>query len=194
MSLIDYLDDANVWIGFYDKKADLDFWREEDAQDLFAYIRQKRYLPIVEKIRRGESLSVPVKRRIAKLASDKKRIVYTLPDDEVKVLKLLTWMMLRRYDAFFSSRLYSFRPGLCIKSAFNHIVSQKNIGSYFTYKLDIRNYFNSIDIPTLLPILRNLFSDDPQLYDFVVRLLSDPQVIDDGKIVCECKGVMAGMS
>ena len=109
MSLLDILSDERVWIDFYEQKVDPTYFRIADAKQLFQFIRQKRYLPVVERIRNGEGLSVPQKKRIAKADSSKKRVVYSLPEDEAMVLKLLTWLMIRKYDFFFSDDLYSFR-------------------------------------------------------------------------------------
>lgn len=193
MSLFNYLKDADTWIGFYELKADSDFLRQGDAEELFRYVRQKRYLPVVEKILSGDGLSIPVKKKIAKEGSSKKRIVYMLPEDESLLLKLLTWLMIRKYDSKLSSNLYSFRPGMSAKSAFHKVISHKDIHQYCSYKLDIRNYFNSIDVQLLLPQLKELFSDDPELYKFFHKQLSDPRAVENGEVVCEQKGVMAGM-
>lgn len=193
MSLFNYLKDADAWIGFYELKADSDFLRQYDAEEFFRYVRQKRYLPVVEKILSGEGLSIPVKKKIAKEGSLKKRIVYMLPDDESMVLKLLTWLMIRKYDSHFSPNLYSFRPGMSAKAAFHKVISHKGIHQYCSYKLDIKNYFNSIDVELLLPQLKELFSDDPELYTFFYKQLSDPRAVENGEVVCEQKGVMAGM-
>ena len=92
MSLLDILSDERVWIDFYEQKVDPAYFRITDAQQLFQYVRQKRYLPIIDRIRSGEGLSIPQKKRIAKSDSSKKRIVYSLPEDEAMVLKLLTWL------------------------------------------------------------------------------------------------------
>ena len=193
MSLLDYLSDESSWIGFYDRKADPGFMRRDDSEELFQFIRQKRYLPVVERMRSGLGMSVPVKKLIAKEGSSRKRTVYMLPEDEATVLKLLTWLLIRKYDHCLSSNLYSFRPGVTVKSAFHRVIGHAGIHKYHTYKLDIRNYFNSIDVPTLLPQIKELFADDPHLYDFFAVQLSDPRVIENGTVVCERKGVMAGM-
>ena len=87
MSLLDILSDERVWIDFYELKVDPTSFRIADAQQLFQFVRQKRYLPVIEKIRSEEGLSVPQKKRIAKADSSKKRIVYSLPEDESMVLK-----------------------------------------------------------------------------------------------------------
>ena len=193
MSLLDILSDERVWIDFYELKVDPTYFRIADAQQLFQFVRQKRYLPVIEKIRSGEGLSVPQKKRIAKADSSKKRIVYSLPEDESMVLKLLTWLMIRNYDSFFSNNLYSFRPGYGVKHALKRILNNPESSQYYSYKLDVRNYFNSIDVDLLLPILKELLSDDRPLYEFLARQLSDQRVIDDGELIEEKKGVMAGM-
>ena len=193
MSLLDILSDERVWIDFYEQKVDPTYFRIDDAQQLFQYVRQKRYLPVVERIISREGLSIPMKKRIAKADSSKKRIVYSLPEDEAMVLKLLTWLMIRKYDSFFSDNLYSFRPGYGVKHALKRVLSDPESSQYYSYKLDIRNYFNSIDIDILLPILKRLFSNDTPLYEFLAYQLSDLHVIDERELLEEQKGVMAGM-
>ena len=193
MSLLDMLSDETVWIDFYERKVDPIYFRISDAQVLFNFIREKRYVPIVDRILRGEGLSIPQKNRIAKSGTSKKRIVYSLPEDETIVLKLLTWLMIRKYDWFFADNLYSFRPRYGAVDALKRLTKNPTTSQCYSYKLDVRNYFNSIDIELLLPILKQLFADDKPLYDFVATQLSDSRAIDNGEIVEEPKGVMAGM-
>ena len=193
MSLLDKLSDEKVWIDFYERKVDPAFFRISDAKELFQYVRQKRYLPVVEKIMNGEGLSIPMKKRIAKSGSSKKRVVYSLPEDETMVLKLLTWLMIRKYDAYLPKNLYSFRPRYGAKDALKKLVSMPDISEYHSYKLDVRNYFNSIDVDILIPQLKSLFADDEPLYDFIASQLSDPRVMDEGILIEERKGAMAGM-
>lgn len=193
MSLLDMLSDETDWIDFYERKVDPIYFRISDAQVLFKFIREKRYVPIVDRILRGEGLSIPQKNRIAKSGTSKKRIVYSLPEDEAIVLKLLTWLMIRKYDCFFADNLYSFRPHYGVVDALKRLTSNQKISQSYSYKLDVRNYFNSIDIELLLPVLKQLFDDDKPLYDFIVSQLSDPRAIDNGEVVEGPKGVMAGM-
>ena len=193
MSLLDKLSDVKVWIDFYERKVDPAFFRISDAKELFQYVRQKRYLPVVERIKSGKGLSIPLKKRIAKSGSSKKRVVYSLPEDETMVLKLLTWMMIRKYDVCLPENLYSFRPNYGTKDALRKLVSMPDISEYYSYKLDVRNYFNSIDIDLLLPHLKSLFADDEPLYDFIASQLSDPRAMDEGVLIEERKGAMAGM-
>lgn len=193
MSLLNILSDEKVWIDFYEQKVDPTYFRISDAQELFNYVREKRYLPVVNRIFSGEGLSVPQKKRIAKSDTSKKRIVYCLPEDETIVLKLLTWLMIRKYDWFLSENLYSFRPNYGAKDALRKLTSNPNISQCYSYKLDVRNYFNSIDIDLLLPVLKVLFTDDVPLYNFMASQLSDIRALDGDTVVEEQKGVMAGM-
>ena len=193
MSLLHKLENQSVWIDFYERKVDPTYCRISDAQELFQYVRQRRYLPVVKRILEGERLSIPQKKRIAKSDSSKKRIVYSLPEDESMVLKLLTWMMIRKYDGYFTDNLYSFRPNYSAKDALRRLLAMPDISEYHSYKLDVSNYFNSIDVEQLLPILKSLFVDDKPLYDFFVSALRDPRVMEDGNLIEEKKGVMAGM-
>lgn len=193
MSLLNALSDENVWIDFYERKVEPDYFRVSDAQKLFQYVRHKRYLPVVDKILSSQRLSIPQKKRVAKSDTSKKRIVYYLQDDEAMVLKLLTWLMIRKYDSFLSDNLYSFRPSYGAKVALKKLTANPEIQHCYSYKLDISNYFNSIDIDLILPILEHLFMDDKPLYRFIESQLSDLRAIDNGEIVLEQKGVMAGM-
>lgn len=193
MSLLHKLENQSVWIDFYERKVDPTYCRISDAQELFQYVRQRRYLPVVKRILEGEHLSIPQKKRIAKSGSSKKRIVYSLPEDESMVLKLLTWMMIRKYDGYFSDNLYSFRPKYSAKDALRRLLAMCDISEYHSYKLDVSNYFNSIDVELLLPMLKGLFADDKPLYDFFASVLRDLHVMDEGNLIEEKKGVMAGM-
>ena len=192
-SLLNILAEEQVWIDFYEQKVDPDYFRVSDAQELFQFIRSKRYMPVVDKMLSGEGLSIPQKKRIAKSDTSKKRIVYSLPEDEAMVLKLLTWLMIRKYDSYFSNYLYSFRPAYGAKDALKKLTKNSDISSCYSYKLDVSNYFNSIDNALLLPALKQLFSDDVPLYGFIESQLSDPRAFDNGNVVTEPKGVMAGM-
>jgi hypothetical protein len=88
--------------------------------------------------------------------------------------------------------LYSFRANYSVKQAFQHILSTSNIDQYYTYKVDISDYFNSIDLDILLPRLRNVLCDDQLLYELIETLLKNPSIVENGEIKQENKGVMAG--
>ena len=113
---------------------------------------------------------------ISKLHSEKKRTVYIYPEPENTVLKVLTWLLLRRYDDLFAPGLYSFRPGRTAKDAIRTLLAVPGIRNMYAYKADISNYFNSIEVDRFLPELQQAISDDPELFAFLSAQLSEPRV------------------
>ncbi|MBQ8956883.1 MAG: hypothetical protein IJ057_00035 [Bacteroidales bacterium] len=166
-------------------------WHEFDEAD--TYVEQERYLPLATRIAQGENLGIPKKKTINKMGTGKKRVVYSFEPDEMLMLKLIAFL-LYKYDSHFSPNCYAFRRG---KKAHDAIIAiNKAIRSQrmWAYKLDIHDYFNSISIPILLPLLKETLADDPSLFCFFEAMLTNPKVcINKNKEVAEEQhGVMAG--
>ena len=191
MSLLDMLSDEKCWEKFYKYKCSLTC-KKSFTNDLRSFIDSKKYLSVYENIKNGERFPLPEKSVISKTDSNKKRIVYSYSDDENTVLKLLTHLLLRKYDYLFSKALYSFRPAKTAKDAIKQITASESIKNMYSYKADISNYFNSIPIEKLLPKLKAIISGDDELYSFLSKLLTEKQVIEQGKTIVEDKGIMAG--
>ena len=191
MSLLDLLDKRECWEAFFTYKSSLCL-PKVFTKELRGFIDREAYLPAVSSILSSEPFPLPKRSVISKQYSQKKRVVYTYPPAENHVLKLLTYLCLRRYDHLFDPGLYSFRPGISAKDAIYRLSHTKGIWSKYAYKADIHNYFNSIPIEKLLPILREALSDDPRLYAFFESLLSEKRVIENGTAVEDVKGIMAG--
>ena len=191
MSLLDELSRASVWEGFYEYKASQS-GKSEFAAKLREFIDEKRWLSVCDAIARGERFPLPRRAVINKMSSGKKRVVYIYPEPENTVLKLLTWLLLRRYDGLFSESLYSFRPDRTAKDAVRRFLRMPGLRSMFAYKADIHDYFNSIPVDRLLPMLEEAIPDDPGLLCFLTALLTEPEVLDRGAPIREQKGIMAG--
>ena len=191
MTMLDKLRDPGTWNDFYEYKTHL-ACPKAFARQLRAFTDTEGYLPVCEAIARGEGFPLPRRSVISKLSSQKKRTVYTYPDAENTVLKLLTYLLLRKYDGLFSDGLYSFRPGRSAKDAIRRLIKVPGIGSMWSYKVDIHDYFNSVPVDRLLPMLKEAASDDPQLYGFLASLLTEERVLDCGREIKEDKGIMAG--
>ena len=160
-------------------------------EDADAFVGEERYLPAARAILRGEGPGVPERKNINKMGTGKKRIVYSFPPDETRVLKLISYL-LYRYDSCFAPNCYSFRRGLKAGDAIFSLRKALRGRKMWAYKTDIHDYFNSIPIPRLLPILKGVMSDDPALYSFFERMLSDDRATVDGEVVRGRRGVMAG--
>ena len=165
-------------------------WREFDEADIF--VGEEQYLPVVRRILSGEGPGVPQKKLVNKMGSDKKRVVYSFGPEEMAVLKLISFL-LYKYDSSFASNCYAFRRGLRATDAVLRVHKQVRDKRLWAYKTDIHDYFNSIPVSKLLPKLKALLDDDPGLYGFFERMLSDDRAVSDGVIIHEKHGVMAGI-
>ena len=191
MSLLEKLSDPAVWEAFYAYRTSL-ACPKADTEELRRFIAERAFLPVTELIRTGGRFPLPRRAVISKMHSRKKRVVYIYPPAENTVMKLLTWLLLRKYDDLFTDGLYSFRPGRSAKDAIRHLTRMKNAGSAWAYKVDIHNYFNSVPVGRFLPKLENVLADDPELFRFLRRLLEEPEVLENGQPVTDEKGIMAG--
>ncbi len=190
-SLIDELNSRDTWERYCAYKKSI--ISGLSAPDLIReYIDSGHCGKVYESIMAGGPLPLPSKAVISKMSSQKKRTVYTYSYDWNMNFKLLTYLMLRRYDHLFCSGLYSFRPAKTAKDAVRRFVRMPGIGSMYSYKVDISNYFNSVPVGRFVPILKEALSDDPRLADLLVALLEEPCVIDRHDVVREAKGIMAG--
>ena len=192
MSICTLLLDPAEWERYYLYKEENRHLTREEAADLRAFIDGRAYAPVVSQILSGGTFSIPEKKLIRKMHTEKKRVVYLFPRDENYVLKLLTFLLLRKYDHLFTEDLYSFRISQGAGRALSHILHTPRLQEMYTYKADIHDYFNSIDTDLMLEMLSGILEEDPLLLQLFQQLLNNPWVMDQGELKMEKKGVMAG--
>ena len=186
----DIIDDSK-WSEFLEYKTNKDFVSKKEKETFTKFILNKEYKTICDQILTGTySFSTPKKHLISKGHSSKKRVVYTFLDDEMIILKYISYL-LYEYDYLFSPNVYSFRKNTSVKNAIRNISNIKNINKMHGYKVDISNYFNSIDVDILL---KNLENDIPDklLFSLIKNILKNDLVDYNGETIEEQKGVMAG--
>ena len=190
-SIITQLTDQGVWEEFlaYRLMKGRFNWREFNAADDF--VGQEEYLPMALRLMNGESLGLPKKKIVNKMGTGKKRVVYTYNPDEMQVLSVISYL-LYRYDKCFAPNCYAFRRGLRPQDAIRRINRAIHGRTMWAYKLDIHDYFNSIDIDLLLPMLTEILKDDQPLYHFFEQMLTDDHAIYNGQVIEEKHGIMAG--
>lgn len=191
MSLIDKLFEKSSWERFYEYKSNLRC-SKRFKKELRNFIDSEAYLSYEEQVRNCNDLPLPSKAVISKMSSQKKRTVYKFPYEFNMILKLLTYLTLRKYDYLFSPSLYSFRPGICAKDAIMSICRTKDLDSLYSYKIDVSDYFNSIPVDRICSVLDVTVTDDVELLCFMKTLLREECVIDSDKVINEKKGIMAG--
>ena len=190
ISITDQLADENIWHGFLEYKRNQP-GASSDFKEIEAFIKDKGYLSVISDIG-NDRFPLPRKKIISKMSTQKKRTVYVYPRAHTIVLKLITYLMIRRYDHLFGNNLYSFRPSLGSGDAIRHLTSVPDMEGFYSYKVDISDYFNSVNTGMFLPMLHEILSDDPELYGFLAKLLTEEHVIWKDEIISERKGIMAG--
>ena len=181
MSLLKELSNPEIWEQFYAYKTSLACPKDVKRQ-LRGFLDERGYLSVCDEIQAVVKAPLenhfPLPRRsvISKQSTQKKRIVYTYPQAENTVLKLLTYLMLRKYDFLFSDGLYSFRPNRSANGAVRDLMKIQNLHLKYSYKVDVSNYFNSIPVERLLPKLDEVLREDPELFTFLKSLLTEPCV------------------
>jgi hypothetical protein len=181
MSLLDQLDDPEAWAAFLEHKQAAGQLRPSELAAWSDFIRTRGYEPVVAGIHDQAGFPLPTKRLVNKLGG-RKRAVYSFPDAHSRVLKLLAHL-LYRYDAKMPAGCYSFRQGTGAHQAIRSLTRRPGIGGLWCYKADVHDYFNSIDVELLLPMLAYVIDDDPPLLRFFTELLT----AEPGR------GVMAGV-
>lgn len=188
MTIMTELLNHHRWLKFLEYKKNQQIDQKEWIQ-LEYFIQKKKYQNIGSKILSHQySFSIPRKIVINKKATKKKRVVYRFTSEENIILKYISFL-LYEYDSYLYPNCYSFRRNTSPKDAFQSLVKKQNQYRY-GYKLDIKNYFNSIDISILLRLVKQL--NDVELCIFLEKILLDCRVFYKGKIIEEQKGVMAG--
>ena len=170
-SIISQLDDQTVWEEFLAHRLMKGRFTWPMFSDADECVENESYLPVARAFIDGTGPGIPEVKRINKMGTGKKRTVYCFSPEETRVLKLMAFL-LYRYDDRFSHNCYSFRRGIKASDAIFRLRKELSGRKMWAYKLDIHDYFNSISIPVLLPILKNLLSDDQPLYSFFARMLT----------------------
>ena len=191
-SILEEAGQESAWRSFLDYKIEhrnLSAGEEAEIQD---FIDRKAYEKLCAKWRDGQyPMSLPVKKVINKQGTGKKRVVYSFQGDEGVFLKFIAYH-LHRYSDVFASNCYAFRRGYGVKDALRRLRTDRKVPGQYCLKIDISNYFNSIDVEVLLQKLSFIQNTDVYLYQLFERILREECVICGGEIISEKHGAMAG--
>ncbi len=191
MDILEKLLYDEEWQSFLSYKKQKGHLSSSEEKALNEFINKKAYLTVANRLNCGGSFSVPEAVKINKSFSDKKRTVFVFPPEENTVQKMLAYQLLG-YDSVFCDNLFSFRRELGVKKALFSIIGVPDIRLKYSYKLDISDYFNSVDAKLLLPQLKAVLSDEPRLYSLIENMLLNPYALVDGKKQEIKKGILAG--
>ena len=189
MSIIDLLDNEDYWNEFINYKLKNTFSKKE-IKEYKNIKNNNKVKDIIKSIQENNyTFTLPKKTIINKIRKNKKRIVYQYSKEETYILKFITYL-LYEYDYLFSNNLYSFRQNISVKNAINDIKKDK-INDNYSYKVDIKNYFNSININKIIKELEKDIEKDA--YQLIKDILLNKYIIYKNDILEEQKGIMAGV-
>lgn len=196
MELWDQLFLHEKWQEFLKYKTEKQHLSKTEQRELEQYISEKRYLSVLEQIEQEKTLPVPMKKEVNKSGVSKKRVVYSFPYEFSVVLKMLSYLLFR-YDYLLADNCYAFRRTYGVKDAVRRIRNTHGLNEKYCLKVDISNYFNSVNVPGLLQKLEFLKTEDAKLYAFLQKLLKANQAViqekDGSCIISENRGAMAGI-
>ncbi len=190
-SILEDLSGQGAWEEFLAYRLNKGCFNWHGFEEADSYVASQGYSSIACSLLSGEGPGIPEKHLVNKMGTGRKRVVYSYPPESQRALKLIAHL-LYKYDSTLPPNCYSFRRGLTAQKAVMRLIRQVGDSPVWAYKLDIHDYFNSISVPFLLPILKETLADDKALYGFFEKMLSDDRAHFGGTIVREPKGVMAG--
>ena len=190
MGFLEELTEDQLWQEFLERKKEQKSLSPREEKELADYVKSRRYKKQAEEIRRGAAFPIPEKHRISKTGTDKKRTVYEFSGDFGYLLKMAAWR-LYRYDGIFADNLWSFRSGKTVRQGIRHLLNGCAGHEWYSCKVDIHNYFNSIPVHRLLPMLENIFGKMRRRRPSAAAAL-DPRAVFGGKIVVRKKGPWRG--
>ena len=88
MSILDIIDDHDKWLEFYNYKMEKGHLTKAEQKEWKEFINNKKYVSIAVAIKDGTyTFSIPKKKLVNKIGTDKKRVVYCYSKEENYILK-----------------------------------------------------------------------------------------------------------
>ena len=192
-SILQFAKDPAAWQTFLEYKTERQHLSVREQQEILTFLQREAYLPLCRAWEEERFPStLPVRQIVNKEGTTKKRAVYTFEGDEGIFLKFIAFQ-LYRYDSVFSDNCYAFRRHYGIRDAVLKLTSESELASMYCLKADISNYFNSIDVTLLLEKLSFIRQEDVSLYQLFEKLLLEDRVMENGRMIHDRHGAMAGM-
>lgn len=193
ISILEEAADDSQWQAFLTYKTERRHLSPTEEQELRNFLEWRAYLPLCSLAAQdGFPGQLPSKKSLNKEGSRKKRVVYSFPGDVGIFLKFIAYRLCQ-FDSYFSCNCYSFRQGHGVRQAIGRLRREPKVSTSYCLKVDISDYFNSIDVDILLTKLDFVQREDPLLYQLFKRILTQDRVLEEGQIVTDRHGAMAGI-
>lgn len=192
-SILSAIRNRESWEEFLAYKIERQHLDKQEQDAIEQYIASEKYLDACEAIKDGTfPKECATKKFINKSGTKKKRVVYSFSQDTNITLKFIAHY-LYVYDERLQKNCYAFRKNQGAKQALSRLTGSRRYEKMYCYKVDIKDYFNSIDVELLLEKLRFVKEDDSFLYGVFERILRQKEVFFGGHMLVEEHGAMAGI-
>lgn len=176
VTILELASQEKQWSDFLQYKIEKQHLTRYEEHLFRDFLKRKAYEPLCLQWKKEKFPSeLPVKQIINKAGTSKKRIVYSFEGDVGIFLKFVAYK-LHRYDMVFAPNCYAFRKKIGVKEAIGRIRKIPGLEDKYCLKLDVSNYFNSINTELLLQKMRFVEEDDPTLYRLFERILLENRV------------------
>ena len=157
------------------------------------YIMTTAFDSDVQKLIEGDYyFDPPTLIMLRKGQSNRKRRVYSFTARNKILLQYLTYMLMEKYDDRFPDCLYSFRKSKPMVDLFKSISRTDPHRDKYVVKADIKSYGETIDPEILRPRLKDWLFDEPELYSFIMWLITRNQYYRNGKLTEGFTSVIPG--
>ncbi len=177
-SILEKAKTETEWISFLDYKLERQHLSKQEETEIRNFIEKKAFLPLCALWEQNAfPATLPIRRAVNKEGTKKKRIVYSFPGEEGIFLKFIAYHLFA-FDDVFSKNCYAFRRGYGVKDAIRRLRTTPGIRQKYCLKIDVSNYFNSIDVDILLKKLDFVEKSDPKLFRLLQKILKEDRVIN----------------
>ena len=185
--------DHQLWLDYVEEFRQKNPRKKDEIACYEQILSSRRYESLAASfLNKKFRFSPPQEIKISKMKTGKKRTVYVHQPEEKLMLRVVN-KLLQTQELYCEGLCFSFHPGGGAAAAYRKLLSDRMLHVKCCVKLDIQDYFNSIDVPAMMHILSNRIDTTSPEYSLIRNLLEDQRILRGGApVIAAQKGVMAG--
>jgi hypothetical protein len=193
VTLLAALLEPERWTDFVDEYAAANPRRHEKSDAYRAVVCSGEAARVAADAVAGRHVPEPPAEALVNKADGRKKRVFQFPPRDELLFKIVNRLVQPVAAAATSPLCHSFLPGSGARVAFRSLLRDPDLDGKDCFRLDVRDYFNSIDVEQCLGALPPAMADDAPLRVLLERTLRNPLVRrPNGVHEAGPKGVMAG--
>lgn len=192
-TVFEKMQDLQIRKNFVEKKRKVLKEEDKNFKQLENYILSDECVNDIERLKNGDYfLDYPVRFKIKKMNSKRRRVCYKYRGKDGYLLKLANFIMLD-FDKIFSNYLYSYRRKYNHTKFFEKLKKVDFGRDCYVLKMDIHAYSESIKQEILLDKLSVVFKDEPEFFAFLKWLITLNKFYERGNLVSEKCSLIPGL-